>query len=558
MSDLATPEKTLGQTLNAQASALGDRVFLDFRGEVQITYRQIEEVSSRFANGLLRCGISKGTKVAVMLSNCPEYLYCWFGLAKIGAVMVPVNTAHKGELLRYILDSSDSEAVVVDSEWLDRLHEIESELPKVRTIFVRKVAQAASLRTSRHGQVDLPQSASAGVPGASLESAAGKIPTRSLSELSKHSPEPVSADVSHSDPMTILFTSGTTGPSKGVVMSHNYYHYAARTISAGMEVEPNDVLYTCLPLFHVNAQVCTVLSAMIHGARVAMYEHFSASSFWDEVRSSKATMMLALGAMGNILYKAAPQLDDSDNDVRLAMVVPPPEDLEGFERRFGLRVVYETFGLTEGIVAPPRIFEPRRPGCCGKPGEAAEVSIVDEFDESLPPHVTGEIVMRPREPYAMMSGYYKMPEETLDAFRNLWFHTGDLGYMDEEGFLYFVGRKKEAIRRRGENISAFEVERIVNQHPAVLESAAIPVPSELSEDDVKVVVVLNGGRDLRPEDLIKFCEDRMAYFMVPRFVEFRDCLPKTPTQRVEKYKLRAEGHKPGTWDREQAGYQLKR
>jgi crotonobetaine/carnitine-CoA ligase len=532
MNEQSGGESTLSGTLAARAAQVGSRVFLDFRGEITVTYEQLHERATRFANGFLASRIQKGAKVALMLSNCPEYLYCWFGLAKIGAVMVPINIAHKGELLRYIIDSSDCEAIVVDSGWLDRVHEIERDIPKVRSIFVRPVGDA--------------------VPRA------GRIDTRSIEDLANHSAEPVSAEVRHSDPTTILFTSGTTGPSKGVVMSHNYYHYAARTISEGMGVGPDDVLYTCLPLFHVNAQVCTVLSALIHGARVSMYEHFSASSFWDQVRGSKATTFLALGAIGNILHKAPPRLDDADNNVRLAMVVPPPEDLEGFEKRFGLRVVYESFGLTEGIVAPPKVLEPRRPGCCGKPAPDTDVRIVDEFDEPLGPGETGEIVMRTREPYSMMSGYYKMPEETLNAFRNLWFHTGDLGSMDADGYLYFSGRKKEAIRRRGENISAFEVERTINQHPAVLESAAIPVPSELSEDDVKVVVVLKEGEQLSPKDLIAFCEDRMAYFMVPRFVEVRAELPKTPTQRVEKYKLRAEGNGPETWDREKAGYTLRR
>jgi crotonobetaine/carnitine-CoA ligase len=262
--------------------------------------------------------------------------------------------------------------------------------------------------------------------------------------------------------------------------------------------------------------------------------------------------------MGNILYKASADTDDANNKVRLAMVVPPPEDLEGFESRFNLRVVYETFGMTEGIIAPPAIAQPRRPGCCGRPTEGAEVRIVDDEDLSLGPHQVGEIVMRPQEPYTMMSGYYQLPEETLQAFRNLWFHTGDLGYQDDEGYLYFVGRKKEAIRRRGENVSAFEVERIVNQHPSVLESAAIAVPSELSEDEVKIVVVLKPGEQLEPQELVKFCEERMAYFMVPRFIEFCDSLPKTPTQRVEKYKLQLQGNKLETWDREKAGYQLNR
>jgi crotonobetaine/carnitine-CoA ligase len=531
MKEFPTTERILGRVLEAQAAAHGSRVFLDFKGEMEVSYQQLDEFANRFANGFLGRGISQGKKVAVMLPNCPEYLYCWFGLAKIGAVMVPINTAHKGDLLQYIINQSDAEAIVTDTELLPRLREIERGLTKTKHIIVH------------------------GWPG---DFEPLSMDTSTLAEFVKTSAAPPRVEVRHSDPMTILFTSGTTGPSKGVVMSHHYYYYAAKTIGGGMGDGPNDVLYTCLPLFHVNAQVCTVLAALLFDAQVAMYEHFSASSFWDEIRRSRATAFLALGAMGNILYKATPRPDDADNNVRLAMVVPPPEDLAGFERRFGLQVVYETFGLTEGIVAPPVIADPRRPGCCGKPAADTEVQIVDDDDNPVGPRQTGEIVMRPREPYTMMSGYYNMPDATLQSFRNLWFHTGDLGYMDEDGYLYFVGRKKEAIRRRGENISAFEVERIVNQHPSVLESAAIAVPSELSEDDVKIVVVLKEGERLDPAELIRFCETRMAYFMVPRYVEFRHELPKTPTQRVEKYKLQAEGNRPNTWDRETAGYRLSR
>lgn len=524
-------QRVLGAVLEEQAAIHGQRVFLDFKGDATVSYQQLNEGANRFANGLLSSRIGRGAKVAVMLPNCPEYLYCWFGLAKIGAVMVPINTAHNGELLQYIVNHSDAEAVIVDSTLLKRVLEIESGIGKVKRKFVR---------------------------GWHNETWPGSIKTTSLADLTGASAESTCADVKHSDPVTILFTSGTTGPSKGVVMSHHYYYSAARAIGAGMNDGPDDILYTCLPLFHVNAQVCTVLAGLLFDARVAMYEHFSASTFWEEIRRSRATVFLALGAMGNILYKAPPRTDDRDHDVRLAMVVPPPEDLEGFEKRFGVRVVYETFGMTEGIVTPPAVIEPRRPGCCGRPSERVDVKIVDEDDLSLSSGQTGEIVIRPRDPYTMMSGYYNMPDETLSAFRNLWFHTGDLGYLDDEGFLYFVGRKKESIRRRGENISAFEVERIVNQHPSVLESAAIPVASELGEDDLKIVVVLKEGEGLRPEELIELCEDRMAYFMVPRFIELRDALPKTPTQRVEKYKLQAEGVKPGDWDREKAGYVLSR
>lgn len=532
MRDLPPKERTLGRLLEEQATAHGLREFLNFKGSLSVSYRQLNEMANQYANAFVRKGIRRGAKVAIMLPNCPEYLYSWFGLAKIGAVVVPVNTAQKGELLQYIVDSSDCEAIVVDDVLLNRIREIESQLPKVKQIFLL-------------GEVN----ASLGV----------NVDVSSLSAFKGESTTaPRDLEVKHSDPLSILFTSGTTGPSKGVVMSHHYYYYAAKTIGNGMSISSEDILYTCLPLFHVNAQVCTILAAMLYDARVAMYEHFSASTFWDEIRSSEATVFLALGAMGNILYKATPRSDDKNHKVRLAMVVPPPENLDDFESRFNLRVIFETFGMTEGIVAAPSISEPRRLGCCGKPNEDVEVRIVDDDDLELGPTNVGEIVMRAREPYTMMSGYYKMPSETLEVFRNLWFHTGDMGYMDREGYLYFVGRKKEAIRRRGENISAFEVEKIANQHPSVLESAAIAVPSELSEDDLKLVVVVREGEELTPEDLITFCEKRMAYYMVPRYIEFRSSLPKTPTQRVEKYKLQVEGNKSNTWDRESAGYRINR
>jgi len=532
MRDLPAKERTLGRVLEEQAAVHGAREFLNFKGRLSVSCRQLNERANQFANAFLRHGITKTSKVAIMLPNCPEYLYTWFGLAKIGAVVVPVNTAQKGELLQYIIDSSDAQAVVTDDALFTRVREIETQLPKVKQIF---------------GLGDV---------GRYLPA---KVEVTSVSDFAQApANSPTGVNVRHSDPLSILFTSGTTGPSKGVVMSHHYYYHAAKTIGAGMSISADDTLYTCLPLFHVNAQVCTILTALLFDARVAMYEHFSASTFWDEIRSSGATVFLALGAMGNILYKAPPHPDDKNNKVRLAMVVPPPENLEHFESRFNLQVIFETFGMTEGIVAAPAISVPRRLGCCGKPNDDVEVRIVDDDDLELGPTEVGEIVMRTREPYTMMSGYYKMPSETLEVFRNLWFHTGDMGYLDQDGFLYFAGRKKEAIRRRGENISAFEVEKIANQHPSVLETAAIAVPSELSEDDVKLVVVLRDGEELEPADLLRFCEARMAYYMVPRYVEFRASLPKTPTQRIEKYKLQIEGNKADTWDRETAGYRLDR
>ncbi|MBX3276958.1 MAG: AMP-binding protein [Acidobacteria bacterium] len=530
-------ERLLGRLLAARAARYGDRRFLSFRGDQEISYRDLDLSANRFANGLRALGLNHGGKLAVMLPNCPEYLSLLFGAARLGAVTVPINTAYKGDLLAHIINNSDAEMLALDVQYLESLNNIADRLNNLRTIILYSAAEDAISE-----------------PGL-LKDRYKFYHIGSLGAALADEPE---ADVRHTDPVMILYTGGTTGPSKGVVMTHHFYYFYARLVAQSIGYRESDVSYTCMPLFHINAQIGSIVSALYAGAQAALYERFSAGSFWDEICASGATVFLGMGAVGNILMKNAPSPADADNKVRLAVIVPPPGDLEGFEKRFGLRVIYETFGMTEGLIIPPKLVEPRRPGCCGKPVPDYEVQIVDDDDSALPAREVGEIVMRPRAPYTMMSGYYKMPEATLEAFRNLWFHTGDHGYFDEEGYLYYVGRKKDAIRRRGENISAFEIESAVNQHPAVLESAAIAAPSELGEDEVKIAVVLKPGMQVGHEELIRFCEARMAYFMVPRFVEFKDALPKNPSQRIEKYKLRAEGVNAATWDREKAGVKLKR
>jgi crotonobetaine/carnitine-CoA ligase len=527
-------DRLLGRLLEDRAAHYGERPFLNFKGERTITYRELNETANRLANGLRALGLGKEGKLAVMLPNCPEYLGLLFGAAKLGAVTVPINTAYKGDLLAHIINNSDAQILVVDESYLGTVKEIADRVDGLGLVLVYSASshhQVERLRRPEWLHLD------------------------ALNDMASEQPE---SDVRHTDPVMILYTGGTTGLSKGVVMTHHFYYFYACMVAHSIGYTEEDISYTCMPLFHINAQIGSIVSALYAGAQVALYPRFRATTFWDEIRASGATIFLGMGAVGNVLMKNPPTPADSDNRVRLAVIVPPPDDLEGFEERFGLRVIYETFGMTECLIIPPKLYEPRRRGCCGQPVEDYEVRIVDDDDLPLGPRQTGEIVMRPCQPYTMMSGYYKMPEATLETFRNLWFHTGDLGYFDEDGFLYYVGRKKDAIRRRGENISAYEIERVVNQHPGVLESAAIAVPSELGEDDVKIVVVLKPGAELTHEELIRFCEPRMAYFMVPRYVEFRDALPKNPSQRIEKYKLRAEGITPTTWDREKVGIKLQR
>jgi len=321
---------------------------------------------------------------------------------------------------------------------------------------------------------------------------------------------------------------------------------------------PEDVLFTCLPLFHANARILCLYPALLLGTKTVIYERFSASRFWDRVRKADATIFNSLGAMANFIYNQPGKEDDGDNPVRVCMAYPmPPAIYEDFEKRYNLKVV-EGYGLTELAIITYNPYDKPKIGSCGKETKGFEVRIVDENDFPVPPGTVGEIVARGRVPWATSSEYYNMPEKTIELVRNHFFHTGDAGYLDEDGYLYFVDRIKDYIRVRAENISSFEVERSVNAHPKVSESAAISVKSEHAEDEVKIVVVLKRGEKLALEELLDFCQERMPYFAVPRYVEFVEDLPKTPTDRVQKNRLREAGITANTWDREKAGYKVKR
>jgi crotonobetaine/carnitine-CoA ligase len=390
------------------------------------------------------------------------------------------------------------------------------------------------------------------------EVAGFKIPMMSFEEFFNNSEDPVDVKVLPSDALSIIYTSGTTGLSKGALGPHKFWIVCAEKMLEYREGGKDDIFYTFMPFYHFNAQCLTTVTTLVAEAQMVIAERFSASRFWDDARHYGATQFNYLGGVIPILAKQPERPNDTDNPIRIALGAGcPPAVMEEVEKRFGIKCL-EGFGMTEiGIPIHVRVND-RRPGSCGKPMDIYEIKLFDDQDKEVPVGEVGEIVFRPREPFIMMLEYYNMPEKTLEAFRNLWFHTGDLAKKDADGYFYFVDRKKDALRRRGENISSFEVERAVNSHPSVLESAAVAVPSELGEDEVKICVVLKPGATLIPEELIKYCNDRMPYFAVPRFVEFMESLPKTPTDRVEKYKLKQAGITTNTWDREKAGVQVTR
>ncbi|MDR3568657.1 MAG: ATP-dependent acyl-CoA ligase [Syntrophobacteraceae bacterium] len=531
MVNMSVP-RVLGELLADRVKRNSEKVFLRFKDQ-SITYKEIDLYSNRCANGFLSMGISKGDKVSIMLNNCPEFIYTWFGLAKIGAVEVPVNTNYKGEFLRHIVDQSDSKILVIGSEYLERVKLIQDSLGKLTKIIVMgevKDEQKEGLR----------------------------IHLMSFDELFAGSNAPVDVTVEPRDPISIIYTSGTTGVSKGALGCHNFWMVVTEKMLDHRDGKQDDIFLTFLPLYHFNAQVLTTLTALVAGAQMVLMDNFSASRFWDDIRHYGATQFNYLGAVMPILAKQPEKANDAENPARIGLGAGcPPAVMEEVEKRFGIKCL-EGFGMTEiGIPVHVRVDD-RRLGSCGRPMDVYEIKLFDDEDREVAVGDIGEIVFRPREPFLMMSEYYNMPEKTLEACRNLWFHTGDLAKKDEDGYLYFVDRKKDALRRRGENISSFEVERAINRHPKVLESAAVAVKSELAEDEVKICVVLKPGETLSPEELITYSVERMPYFAVPRFVEFMQSLPKTPTERTQKYLLKQAGVTTNTWDREKAGIKVTR
>ena len=368
--------------------------------------------------------------------------------------------------------------------------------------------------------------------------------------------------VRHDDTHLIIYTSGTTAPSKGVLCPHSQGHAVGRALALDYGYRPDDGLFTCLPLFHANAMWYSAYAAIWAQACLVVSPRFSASSFWQEIHTSGATQFNALGAMTNILWKLQPGPQERDHRLRQCMMVPVPKDLYAdIRQRWGVALT-SVFGMSENFAFTRFLANdpPAKAGSAGRALGASELRIVDDDDRDLPAGDVGEILMRSLLPGAMMKGYYKMPEATAAAFLDDWFRTGDRGYVDADGYLYFVDRKKEAIRRRGENISAFEVETILARHPAIAEVAAVPVASDLGEDDVMVYVALKPGESLTARQLVSFAADQMSYFMVPRYVAFIDSLPKTATEKIQKYLLKEDARvrRNQLWDREREGIVVKR
>ena len=522
--------------LRRNAEFHADQPFLDvpFEG-VRYTYAEMLAVAEQIGSGLRRAGLAAGDRMLIMSDNRADYVCAWFGAAVAGIVEVPLNVAYSGRFLAHQVATVGPRAAVIEAQFAQRLVDEQEACATLELVFV----------VDGDGQAD----ALAALAAAGWD--ARPFATLREASLLEPWPEPVASDLA-----AVFFTSGTTGLSKGVMMAHAHVHFFAEEWAHITRLEPADTYFTCLPLFHGNAQFVTVYPALLVGARVVIEKKFSASGWVRWLREYGVTVTNLMGVMMEFLWKQPPSDDDARHHLRCVNATPTASTLEeGFKARFGVDTIIEGFGTTEisSPIATP-YGEARPSGACGLAiDQWFDVALLDPVtDEPVPVGNIGELAVRPKAPWITSLGYYGMPDKTAEATRNLWFRTGDTMRQDEEGWFFFADRIKDALRRRGENISSYEVELAVLEHDSVRECAVIGVPADErgGEDEVMAIVVLAPGAELTPTDLWAFCDRRMPSFAVPRYVRFVDELPKTPTHKVEKAMLRDHGVDASTADRE--------
>ncbi|WP_210321200.1 AMP-binding protein [Aquibium microcysteis] len=511
--------------LERWAATQPDKLFAIFADGTRWTYAQTLRETIRTANALRALGVRQGERVMVWLPNGMECLKVWFGLNYLGAVFVPLNLAYRGNLLRHAVSLTEARLGIVHADLYRRLGEIERARLEEIVVLCGEGEPLDGLKV---------------LPSAALESDDDTAPA-------------LERPIAPWDMQSIIFTSGTTGPSKGVMSS--YMHLYAMAAAAPF-LRSDDRYMINLPMFH-SGGVMPVTAMLIHGGSIVMVDSFNTETFWRTVRETGITTAVLLGVMGSFLLKQPPGSDDRNHTLRTCTYVPLNDTAPQFHARFGTEI-HTHFNMTE--ISMPIVSQPNPTalGSAGRKRDGVDVRIVDENDCEVPVGTVGELVVRTDCPWALNHGYAANPEATMRAWRNGWFHTGDGFRMDAEGNYYFVDRLKDAIRRRGENISSFEVESEVLAFPAVREAAAVAVKSEVAEDEVMAVVALREGESFDPAELIAFLRPRMAHFMIPRYVRVVDALPRTPTAKIEKVKLREAGITGDTWDRDAAGIVIKR
>jgi crotonobetaine/carnitine-CoA ligase len=533
-SDWYTKEDATGwvlpRILRERAAAHPDRPYIRFGEGEWVTYGEIDARANRIANALISRGLQKGETVSTLMPNSVDQVALWFGILRAGGVQSPINLAYRGDFLSWVINLPQSRYLVISDDLLDRLDHVAADLPVLEQVFIWDSGQRNGPDPIvRHEPFDVLDDAPATDPG---------------------------VEVTWVDDARIMFTSGTTGRSKGVIKQHASDYFSGRTYIEVCGVTEDDVFYTCLPLFHSNAQVLNCYPALIAGARIQLSARYSSTNFWREVTECGATILNTVSAMNYFIWNTEPGEYDRAHSVTRIMAMPAPKDIyHEFKERFGIRW-HEGYGLTEtGMVTyvPPGV---EKPGSCGLASPGFEVSVVQPgTDLPQPPGEPGEIVVDMKLPNIVMRAYAGMPEKTAEDFKNLKLHTGDLGVMDDEGYLYFKDRVKDYIRRRGENVSSMEVEQVVASHPAVLEAAAVGVAASEGAGSEQEILICIVPRNVAPDphELLEYCAGKMPYFAVPRYVRFMDHLPKTPTERVRKVELREMGLGVGVYDRVASG-----
>ncbi|WP_132992120.1 AMP-binding protein [Gordonia zhaorongruii] len=505
--------------------------------DTELTYAEALTDAERIAGAWDADGVSRGDRVAIMALNSSRFVLSWWATALGGTVQVPINTNYEGEFLRHQLTVSDSRWAVIDDAFAER--------------FIALGDDGTGSRIEKFWVIDngAADTAVAALRAAGFDAAPWEQ-LRSGAPL--NGPGPRAQDLG-----AIFFTSGTTGPSKGVAMPHAQLYFFAQEVVSLTRLTAADRYLTTTPLFHGNAQFMAVFPALVAGASAVVRRKFSASRWIDHVRDSGVTVTNFVGVMMDFAWKQPVRDDDRDNQLRCIYAAPIASTIEAdFRERYGIETFVNAFGLTETsapILSPYGVDIPA--GAAGlQAADWFDIRLVDpETDREVACGQVGELVVRPRVPWICSMGYYGMPEKTVDAWRNLWFHTGDALRRDEDGWYYFVDRYKDALRRRGENISSYEVEQVVLAHPAVRECAVIGVPAdvEAGEDEVLAVVVLDSP--VEPAAILEFCDGRIPAFARPRFVRTVDALPKTPSEKVRKSVLRDQGITPDVYDAAIAG-----
>ena len=533
MTDLSA--ELLPDVLQHRAEHAAERPFLLPADASPVTYGAVYARACSVANGLLDLGVQPGESVVIMADNSVDSICTWLGINLAAAVEVAVNTGYRGASLEHALQVSRARVMYVEAGLLPRVAEIRDSLTHLEVLVV-------------YG-----------------EAAEGTVPAgvamHGFEDVLRDGDRPADRTVRPQDLASVVYTSGTTGPAKGVMMPHGQVRLFARLAVDGVRLTGDDVFYCFIPLYHVAGKFMAILGSMMVGGRVVLDSRFSAGTWLSRVREHGVTICLLHGPLVEMIHHLPEAPDDGDNPVTRIIASPFPAKIaEDFERRFQLRGI-ETWGMTEVTIPIWQPYdEPVRLGCCGRVREEHfELRIVDpDTDEELGPGEVGEFALRPRAPWTMMQGYMRMPDVTVETWRNLWFHTGDLGFRDEEGYVYFHDRAKERIRRRAENISSYDIEAAARPHPAVADCAAVGVPSEFEgDDDILLCVIPVTGAELDPVELVGHLATVLPHFMVPRYVRVMDEFPRTPTGKVQKALLRTGGVEAGTWDRKVAGVSVR-